>query len=806
MKKLSILILFFAYGLTIIAQNANITGSVKDDDNNALVGASIVINGTFLGTSTNSKGEFTLKNLNSGEYELMISYMGYETQTQKVNLEKDTELNFKLKSTSYISDEALVTAIKANDATPIAQTNINKDEVGKNKIAADIPYQLELTPSVVATSENGTGMGYTNMRIRGTDMSRINITVNGIPLNDSESQGVYWVNMADFTSSVSNIQIQRGVGTSTNGAASFGASVNFQTLSIEKNAYSDLSATVGSFNTFKRSISAGTGLMENKLAFDVRYSKLNSDGWIQRGFSDHESMYFSGGYYGEKNMLKAVVMLGEEHTGITWWGVPDYMIDSIRNFNPAGEYYDDEGNQHFYDGQTDNYWQNHYHLLFSHEFSKNLHLNAALHATSGKGYYEQYKYDDDLSSYGISPLQFDSITTIYTSDIIRQKWMDNIFYGGTATLNYKKNNINASLGTAWNKYNGDHFGLIKWMKYNTSIPKDYEWYRNNGLKTDMNAFAKVQYSLGNNISLFGDVQFRQIKYEMSGPDDDLAFLDQKHSWSFINPKAGVTYSLNEKSRVFASFAIANREPSRADLKEASKEGGSTFPSNETLNDLEIGYTINSKIYAFSANLYYMDYKNQLVLTGELNSVGYPIMTNVDKSFRRGVELAFGLKPIKQFEWTGNVTLSQNKIQNYVEYAYHYDESWNETYESKDLGETDISYSPNIIASNTFSFIHKKNFAVNLISKYVGKQYIDNTSNAERSLDAYLVNNIRIDYNGKIKGFSDFYAQFYINNLFNSEYISNAYGGNWYEQGTEMSWVYYYPQAGINYMLKIGFRF
>ena len=806
MKKLSLLILFFAYGFNIIAQVANITGSVKDEENNVLVGASIVVKGTFLGTSTNSKGEFSLKNVSIKEYELVISYMGYETQIQKLNLEKETELNVKLKSTSYISDEALVTAIKANDGTPIAQTNISKQEVGKNKIAADIPYQLELTPSVVATSENGTGMGYTNMRIRGTDMTRINITVNGIPLNDSESQGVYWVNMADFTSSVSNIQIQRGVGTSTNGAASFGASVNFQTLNIEKNSYSDISSTIGSFNTFKRSISAGTGLINNKFAFDFRYSKLNSDGWIQRGFSDHESMYLSGSYYNEKNMLKAVVMTGEEHTGITWWGVPDYIIDSIRNFNPAGEYFDKEGNQHFYDGETDNYWQNHYHLLFSHEFSKNLHFNANLHATSGKGYYEQYKANDDLNSYGIAPIQFDSLNIFYSSDIIQQKWLENIFYGYTATLNYRKNNINASIGTAWNKYDGDHFGLVKWMKYNTSIPKDYEWYNNKGLKTDANGFCKIQYSLSEKISLFGDVQFRHIAYEMVGPDDDLVLLDQKHSWNFLNPKAGITYSINNKSRVFASYAIANREPARADLKEASKNGGSSCPTHETLYDIEVGYTLSSTIYAFSANLYYMNYNNQLVMTGELNNVGYPIMTNVEKSYRRGIELGFGLKPIKHFEWSGNLTLSQNKIQDYVEYAYHYDEEWNETYESKDLGETDISYSPNVIASNTISFVANENFSVNLISKYVGKQYIDNTSNDTRSLDAYFVNNIRIDYSTKIKGFSDFYAQIFVNNILNSEYISNAYGGNWYEQNNEMSWIYYYPQAGINYMLKIGFRF
>ena len=800
LKKSILIILIFFSVLQISAQKFALSGKITDSENNALPGASVQIKNSFIGTSTNNEGNYKISNLNAGNHTILISYIGFKTIEKQITIDKDLEQNFQLEIDTILSKEIVINGIRANQNTPVAQTNISKEEISKNNIVADIPYLLELTPSVVSSSENGTGIGYTSMRIRGTDMSRINVTVNGIPFNDSESQGVYWVDLPDLASSVNKIQIQRGVGTSTNGAASFGASINFQTLNLESKPYTQINSSFGSFKTFKRNISAGTGLINDKFAFDVRYSKLNSDGWIQRGFSDHESFYVSGSYLNKNNFLKAVVMLGKERTGITWWGVPDYMIDSIRNFNPAGEYVDNAGKTQHYAGETDNYWQNHYHLLYTHEFSRYLKLNAALHATSGKGYYEQYKTGETLADYGILD------TTILSSDLINQKWMDNIFYGATATLTYEKNNLNLCFGTAANQYDGNHFGLVKWVRNNDSIPQDYEWYRNVGNKTDINAFAKAQYNFTEKLSFFGDVQFRHINYELSGPDDDLKLVDQKHNWNFINPKAGISYILNKSMQTYISFAVANREPARADLKDSQKDGSTYVPKHETLYDFEAGYNLKKEKYAISANVFYMMYDNQLVLTGKLTNVGYPLMENVKNSFRRGIEFSFGSKICKKLEWNGNVAYSQNKIKNYTEYSFVYDNDWNETLQETNLGTTNISYSPDFVASTSIFYNPMDDLQFGLTGKYVSSQFLDNTNDENRKLEAYMVFNFKIDYNFEIKDFSKLKVQFLINNILNKDYISNGYGGNWYEQGTEKSWIYYYPQAGRNFMVKLSMNF
>jgi iron complex outermembrane receptor protein len=818
MRKINLSVLLITISIWANAQ-FTISGKITDSDGTTLVGASVQLKGTYLGVSSNSLGEYNLSNVKGGEYTLVVNYIGYETNEKNINITEDMNVDIVLKSKTLMSDEVIVVASRAKEKNPFAQTTLHKEDIAKQNIIADIPYQLELTPSVVASSESGAGVGNSSMRIRGTSIYRINVTVNGVPLNDPESQGVYWVNMPDFTSSVNSIQIQRGVGTSSNGSAAFGASVNFQTMTLEPKPYANISSSIGSFNTFKENVSAGTGLINNKFAFDVRASKLNSDGYIQRGFSDHKSLYFSGTYYGEKDMLKAVAIFGEQKTGITWWGVPDYMVDSIRNFNPAGQYFDDDGNEQFYDGQTDNYKQNHYQLLYSREINKNLNVNATLHATTGKGFYEQYKEDDDFSDYGLNNIQLsDTIikngqytyifpdSTISSSDIIRQKWLDNIFYGATANINYHKNKVDATFGIAANNYDGDHFGHIKWAKFNTSIPNNYEWYNNKGTKRDLSSFLKFQYAITKQLSAFADVQVRNINYTMSGADDDLMPLDQTNNWTFFNPKAGVNYQLNQQQRMYASFAIANREPARADLKEALKNGGKKVPTYETLNDVELGYEIKQTKYVLGINAYYMIYKNQLVNTGELNSVGYPIMTNVDNSFRRGIELMGGVHILSNLSWNANFTYSQNRINDYVEYSTHYDASWNETIEAKELGQTHISYSPEFIGSSIIRYEPIKGLGASLTTKYVGHQYFDNTSSSMRDLDAYLLNHIGLDYSYKFKNGPRVNLQFLVNNIFNVDYISNAYGGNWYENDVEKTWAYYYPQAGRNYMCKVALMF
>ncbi len=826
MKRLFSISTMLIFVFQLSAQSFTLTGTVTDDSGETMPGASVQIKGTFLGATSNRLGAYEFKNLDKGEYQLMISFLGYETQEQTINLDKDTEFNVQLQAKALMSDEVIIKATRASESIPVAQTTIRKDDIRKMNVISDIPYQLELTPSVVATSETGTGTGYSSMRIRGTGMSRINMTINGVPLNDGESQGVYFVNMPDFTASVNSIQIQRGVGTSTNGAASFGASVNFQTLTLEPKPYAQISSSVGSFNTFKENIAVGTGLINDKFTFDVRYSKLNSDGYIDRGFSDHESMYLSAAYYGEKDMLKAIVILGKQKTGITWWGVPCDSLETNRTYNPAGKYIDDNGNIQFYDGQTDNYWQNHYQLLYSREISKHLNVNATLHATTGKGYYEQYKpmVDDyyeknKFSDYGLNPiLMNDTIlkngnnvyifpdSTIDATDMIRQKWLENVFYGGTANLNYHKGNIDATIGIAGNNYDGDHFGNIKWTKFNTSIPQDYEWYRNNGTKTNISSFLKVNYAVTEDLSIFADIQVRDIKYTMYGTDDDLQMLDQDNHWTFVNPKAGVNYQINQQQRVYLSYAMANREPARADLKEALKEGGTTIPQHETLNDIEFGYQIKQKKYIVGVNMYYMLYDNQLVNTGERNSVGYKIKTNVKNSYRRGIEIMGAWQILKKLQWNANFTYSQNKNQDFVQNIDSYDDNWNRITVVRELGETNISYSPELIGASQFRYEPLKNFGIQLITKYVSEQYIDNTSNADRKLDPYLINNLGFDYAYQFKKGPKITFQFFVNNILDANYISNADGGVGIYQGYESTWMAYYPQAGRNFMFKTALTF
>ena len=812
MKRLITISTMLMFVLQISAQNFTLKGKVNDDSGELLLGASVQIKGTYLGATTNRSGLYEFTKLPKGEYQVIYSFLGFETQEQTINLESNQELNIVLKASALMSDEVIIKATRAGENTPVAQTTINKESIRQMNGVADIPYQLELTPSLVATSESGTGTGYSSMRIRGTDMTRINITVNGVPLNDSESQGVYFVNMPDFSSSVNSIQIQRGVGTSTNGAASFGASVNFQTLTIEPKPYAQISSSVGSFNTFKENIAVGTGLINDKFTFDARYSKLNSDGYIDRGFSDHESMYLSAAYFGEKDMLKAVAILGKQKTGITWWGVPSDSLESNRTYNPAGKYIDNNGNIQHYDGQTDNYWQNHYQLLYSRELSKYWNVNTTLHATTGKGYYEQYKpkVDDYYSEnkytdYGLEPVIVGN-DTITATDMIRQKWLDNIFYGATANLNYHKGNLDATFGVAGNKYEGDHFGQLEWLKVNSNTPKSYEWYRNTGTKQDLNSFLKLSYSITEKLTAFADIQVRDISYKMEGPDDDLVMIDQDNHWTFINPKAGVNYQINQQQRIYLSYAIANREPSRADIKEALKDGGKELPLHETLNDIEFGYQIKQKRYAIGLNAFYMIYDNQLVNTGERNSVGYPIMTNVKESFRRGLELIWGLQIIKNLEWNANLTYSQNKIQNFVQYIDSFDNNWDRTTIARELGETDISYSPELVGSSMFTYTFYKNIKINLITKYVGDQYIDNTSSSKRKLRPYFVNNLGIDYSYKFKKGPRIGLRLVMNNILDEQYISNAVGGVGIYQGTEATWLAYYPQAGRNFMFKTTLTF
>jgi len=786
----------------------SVTGKITDKNGNSLPGAAIAIKGTYLGTVANSYGEYQFNNLKEDNYKLVVSFLGFEDQEKTVKLNESKVVNFELSASAILADEVIVAATRAGNKAPVAVTNLSGDDVRKQNTGQDIPYQLSLTPSLVESSESGNGVGYSALRIRGTDASRINVTVNGVPLNDSESQGVFWVNMPDFASSVDNIQIQRGVGTSTNGAAAFGATINFQTETVNTKPYAEVQSVGGSFNTFRNTFKAGTGLINGKFSFDARYSKLKSDGYVDRAFSDHESFFASGTYYTERSMLKFNVISGDQKTGISWWGNPNINTDDPddvedRRYNPAGEYTDENGITRYYDNQTDNYKQTHYQLFYSQELTSNLNMNAALHYTKGKGYYEQYKEDEEYDEYGVTnPVVGGEM--ISETDLIRQKWLKNDFYGLTYSMNYRKNSIDASFGGAWNRYEGDHFGDIIWAQ-NGGIDNDYQWYFNDGKKTDYNVFVKLNVELSEKWNAYGDVQYRHISYEMDGTDDDLKPLVQEHKFDFFNPKMGLYYTINDRNSAYASFGVAHREPTRANYKNA-KEKPELMPVDETLFDYELGYTFKSVKATFGVNLYYMYYRDQLVPTGVKNQVGDDIMVNVDKSYRAGIELIWGVQILPTLKWDANLTLSKNRIENFIEYSKDYDENWVEFDKVTELGKTEISYSPEAVGSSILTWTPSEGFDVSFISKYVGEQYFDNTSNTERKLDDYNVHNLRFNYRINPTWLKEIAFQLSINNVLDAKYENNAYGGNWYEQGVENTWRYYYPQAGTNVLAGVTLRF
>ncbi len=803
MKKFILLVLLQGAVVLSFAQ-FSIQGTIKSESGELLSGANVVIEGTYQGASTGEDGSFRFSRLKKGDYKLLASFIGFKTTALNVNLQADQTVEIILPYADILAEEVIVSATRAGAKTPVAVSNLSREDIEAKTTGQDIPYLLGLSPSVVESSETGTGIGYTGIRIRGTDPSRINVTINGIPLNDSESQGTFWVNMPDFANSVDNVQVQRGVGTSTNGAAAFGATINFQTETFNEKPYAEVQSLIGSFGTNKNSIKAGTGLIDGKFTVDARYSKLNSDGFVDYGFVDHESYFISAAYYTEKSILKANIISGDQHTGITWWGNPmdPKSNDYDPRYNPAGEYTDEFGNKQYYKDQTDNYFQDHYQLFYSTQFNSFLNLNTALHYTNGEGYFEQYKEDHSFEDYGL-PNVIIGDETISETDLIRRKWLDNDFYGFTFSLNYKKDKVDASLGGAWNKYDGDHFGRIIWMRYAGNTEKGYEWYFNVGEKTDFNVFGKLNYQVSDNLNVFGDLQYRRINYDMTGIDDDLISLDQSHQFNFFNPKTGVFYDIDDNNKAYFSFAVGHREPTRTNLKDAIKKETIVFPKSETLYDYELGYKYSSAKAAFEANLYYMYYRDQLVATGEKNDVGDAIMTNVDKSYRAGIEFVGGVQILDWLNWEGNLTLSRNKI---IDFVDNTEGAGGNGIDFKELGDTDISYSPNVIANSILAVYPSGNFSIKLISKYVGDQYFDNTSSEDRKIESYFVNNLRFDYQIKEVVFDRISLFAQINNVFDVEYSNNAYGGRWYEDGVDYTWAYYYPQAGINLMTGITISF
>ncbi len=782
-----------------------INGKVTDEKGNPLPGAAIAVENTYLGTYSGSDGTYFLKISKDGVYSLKFSFTGYEGVNREVNLKGISTQNVTLVPKEIMTEEIIVNGTRAGNKTPVTFTNLSSETISKRNSGQDIPYLIGLTPSLVETSETGTGIGYTGLRIRGTDGSRINVTIDGIPMNDAESQQVFWVDLPDLASSVDNIQVQRGVGTSSNGSGAFGASLNIETKNPENLPSAEISSTLGSFNTAKNMIMAGTGLLAGKFAFQMRYSDLKSDGYIERTGVANRSAYISGVFITGKSRLKANLILGEEHTGISWWGIPKEMLSVDRRYNPAGEYTDENGIKHYYDNESDNYKQNHFQLIYSLSINKYTFLHTAFHYTFGQGYYEEYREDQALADYGLSSFMVGS-TEISSTDLIRRKWMSNDFYGVVYSLNYKKDRIDAVLGGGMNIYMGDNFGRIIWMRNAGNTEKDWQWYLNRSTKSELSIYGKINYKFSEKLNGFGDINYRYVYYKMTGPDDDLRNLFENHTFNFLNPKAGIFYTISAKQDAYLSFSVAHKEPTRSDYKVASGDSKAT-PLPEALFDGEAGYNLRSDKTALGINIYGMFYNDQLVPTGELSDVGYPIMTNVKSSYRTGVEFSAGFRPVHLVNLQLNMTISRNKIRNFTEYYLDYitiDDS--SIYKSKKLGNADLAYSPSLIASGDLALNFSEKFKMHFVSKYVGKQYFDNTMNRARMLDPYLVNNVRIDYNPEIQKIKNIGIQLYINNIFNNKYENNAYGGNWYVDGKENTWSYYFPQAGINFLVKLDIGF
>lgn len=814
----------FMLGMTTFSfAQFSITGTVRNDNNEVLPGANVVLAGTYTGTVADSNGQFQLKNLRSGNYEILVSFIGYEKTNRVVKLDQSKEVVITLQNTGIMTEEVLVSATRAGDKTPVAKTSVDRATIENRNMGQDIPYLLTMTPSYVASSDAGAGVGYTNFRIRGTDLNRINVTVNGIPMNDAESHGTWFVDIPDLAGSIDNIQVQRGVGTSTNGAAAFGATINLQTTTLNKEPYAEVKSSAGSYSTIKNSVAAGTGLM-GKFAFDARLSKVTSDGFIDRASSDLKSFFVSGGYYSENTILKVNVFSGFEETYQAWYGVPSAKLnndqDEMQRYldhwlwsgsaDENQKRYDDliasdarTYNFYTYDNEVDHYQQDHYQLHFSHKFNEYLNLNASLHYTYGRGYYENYKYDQEYADY-----QMNAAVGVAETDMVVRKWLDNDFYGATYSLNYDNGLNTFTFGGGYNEYDGRHFGEVLWAQYMGDNAKDFEWYRSKGVKKDFNLFGKYNLQMTESLNVYADLQYRHIDYNINGIDDDLRDLTQSHKFDFFNPKFGLYYKPNAQNEAYLSYAQAHREPNRSNFVDADPNGKQ--PVAETLNDFEAGYTFRNRNYSLGANLYYMVYKDQLIQTGEINDVGSAIMVNVDDSYRAGIELMAGLKITPVLKWDVNATFSENKIKDFTEYVDNWDywyDMENEVYQYvDDKGKTDLAFSPSTIVNSQLSFQPTKSLSISLLSNYVSDQYIDNSSDEDRKLDAWFVNNLKMDYTIKGNLFKEIKLHLMVNNLFDTEYESNAWVYSYYTGGSRYKMDGYYPQAGIHFIAGIDFKF
>lgn len=805
-----------------------VAGTITDArTGEALPGATIFLDGAAIGV-TNAAGAFNLSAVPAGSHALRITFLGYEPLAQPVQGQPASQqLNARLQPGGVLTGEALVTATRASDRTATVYTNLSKQDLGKRNFGQDLPYLLDQTPSVVVTSDAGAGVGYTDIRIRGTSSTGINTTINGVPLNDPESHGSFLVNLPDLASSINSIQVQRGVGTSQNGSAAFGASLNISTLDVRREAYAETQNSYGSFNTWKNNVSFGTGLVGKYFTFDGRLSRIASDGYMNRAASDLKSYYFAAGYQQKNTLLKFITFSGREKTYQAWNGVPEPALTGdralLQTFIDNGELSAadaaralQEGRRYSYytyDNQTDNYQQNHYQLHLSQGLGSDWNLGAALHLTRGFGYYENYRTGRRFTDYGLPNVVVGG-DTLTKTNLIDRKWLDNYFYGGTFALNYQpraNDKLQATLGGGWNRFDNDHYGEIIWAQYaSTSFPGQ-RYYDNTARKTDFNAYARATYQALPWLGLYADAQVRRIIYKIDGVEDEQNDVTTRANYTFFNPKAGATASLGHGQQLYASFAVGQREPIRADFTD--RQAGYAPAQAERLNDFEAGYRLTRADLSFlgprtavriEANYFDMTYRNQLVATGQLNDVGTALRTNVARSYRRGVELTGFIAADDKISLSSTLTLSRNRILDYHEVTY--DSNYAPVVAAEGRNTT-ISYSPSAVSAHTLEGQPLKGLRVAALYKTVSRQYLDNSTDNRRSLAGYQVLDLRLRYALHPAFMKEIELALLVSNVLNTKYSANGYTYSYIgASGQSETFNWYYPQATRNFLASVNLRF
>tara|TARA_R110002124_G_scaffold77276_7_gene206997 strand:- start:4234 stop:6552 length:2319 start_codon:yes stop_codon:yes gene_type:complete len=772
--------------MLVNSQSFIISGKIVDENKEPLVSAAVFIKNANKGTSSDFEGKYQLK-VSTGTHEVEVRFIGYKSVSKTITItNQNVIVNFNLQPENNVLDEVLVAAVRVKANSPVTHSNLTKEEIAKRNLGQDIPILLNYLPSVVTSSDAGAGIGYTYINVRGSNAERVNVTINGIPYNDAESQGTFWVNMGDFASSTQSLQLQRGVGTSTNGTAAFGASLNILTDAISEKPFAEISNSFGSFNTKKHTVKFSTGKINEHIEIAGRLSKIYSDGYIDRAFTDLKSYFLQASYVDDNTLIKAITFGGKEKTYQAWAGIDAAQLAANRRHNP-----------YTYENEIDDYQQDHYQLHWNEKLTENWSTNIGLNFTKGQGYFEQYKADKKPSDYANIVVATNNGKT----DLIVRRWLDNKFYVANFNATYKKEGLEIISGFSYSNYSNDHFGEVIWAKqFSATATIRDKYYESNSKKNDFSMFSKATFKVGEHISFYADVQYRNVTFKTNGLTSDRNPIAINESFSFFNPKLGATYQLNDNQHLYFSFAVANKEPNRNDF-----ENGILTPEN--LNDYELGWRLKNERVALNTNVYYMLYKNQLVLTGAIDDVGAPVRATSGKSYRLGLEIDADIKLSNQFNIRPNIAFSDNKNTAFVSSI-----NGNLT----NLGNTDISFSPSIIAGNALVFSPTEKLQFSFLSKYVGKQFMSNLNSAISSddvLESYFTSDINFTYILKPKSvFSEVVFTGLINNIFNKEYVDRGYyytyDDTWSapNQTITLDGAGYYPQATRNFLVGVTLKF